>query len=83
MGDQAEEPAAALLALEELPVDDVEVPAGAAFVDEPDAPLLDELALSALLDDEVVSDVDEPSLVEDSFADEVPTLDLSARESVR
>jgi hypothetical protein len=81
--DQADEPAAALLAPDEPLVDDPDVPAAAAFVDDPEPPLLDELDLSAVPDDVVASDVDELSLVEDSFADEAPTPDLSARESVR
>lgn len=83
---QADEPAAALLPLDALVDDDDE---GAAaelpFDDAPELPLLDEALSDPLAPAvDVVPDVDDVSLVDDSLAgDGADPLALSARESVR
>lgn len=80
---QAGEPAAALLALDELLDDDAvaELP----FDDDPEPPLLDDPPSDPVVPaGDVALDVDELSLVDaDSFAGGVEAPDLSDRESVR
>jgi len=85
---QADEPAAALLGLDELLEDDDEdAAAELPFDDDPELPLLDDpLSDPPLPDVDVALDADEVSLVDDdSLAGDgvAEPLDLSARESVR
>ena len=83
---QADEPAAALLAFDELVDDDEGLAAELPFDDEPELPLLDDPPSDPLLPEvDVALDVDEVSLVEESLAGDgvADPLDLSARESVR
>ncbi|HZD97042.1 MAG TPA: hypothetical protein VE132_02640 [Micromonosporaceae bacterium] len=85
---QADEPAAALLALDELfddDFDDVEDVAAELPFDDPELPLLDDPPSDPPLPAvDAALGVEEVSLVGvDSFAGVAPASDLSARESVR